>query len=64
MAKKKPLPYWLDGTEICAVCEHPYVLQAEFRCTACDRPNCEHCVVVNRETGEILCHACEHEEQG
>jgi hypothetical protein len=64
MATKKPLPYWLDGgTEICALCEHPHVLQSQFRCAACDRPNCEHCVVVNRDTGEVLCHECAEEEK-
>jgi len=58
MATKKPMPYWLDGTETCELCGHPHLLQAERRCAACDRPNCEHCVVVNRETGEVLCHEC------
>lgn len=59
MATKKPLPYWLDGgTETCALCGHPHVLQAERRCAACDRANCEHCVTINRETGEVLCHEC------
>ena len=64
MATKKPLPYWLDGgAEICALCEHPHVLQSQLRCAACDRPNCEHCVVVNRDTGEVLCHECAEEEK-
>ena len=67
MAKKKTLPYWLDGgTETCDLCAHPHVLQAQRRCAACDRGACEHCVVVNRETGEVLCHEClaQEEEDG
>ena len=58
MANAKPLPYWLDGgTETCSLCELPYVLQQEYRCEACDRPVCEHCIVVVA-TGEVFCHAC------
>lgn len=65
MATKNPLPYWLDGgTEACELCEHPVVLQAEYRCAGCDRVSCEHCVVVNRETGEVLCHDCHAEAHG
>lgn len=67
MATTKSRPYWLDGgTETCALCGHPHVLQSQFRCAACDRPNCEHCVVIDRETGEVLCHEChaaEHEAE-
>ena len=63
MAIKKSLPYWLaGGTEICDLCEHPHVLQALRRCAGCDRASCEHCVTVNRETGEILCHECVAED--
>lgn len=60
MANRKSLPWWLDGgTETCETCDQPYVLQAEYRCVACDAATCEHCiVVVDRATGEILCHAC------
>jgi hypothetical protein len=59
MANRKTLPYWLaGGTEICDLCEQPHVLQSQRRCAACDRASCEHCVVVNRETGEVLCHEC------
>jgi hypothetical protein len=59
MAETKTIPYWLDGgTERCELCTHPHVLQAQRRCAACDRPGCEHCVEVNRETGEVLCHEC------
>jgi hypothetical protein len=65
MAKKKTLPYWLDGgTETCEFCTHPHVLQSEYRCAACDRAACEHCVTVDRETGEVLCHECHAEEEG
>jgi hypothetical protein len=66
MANQKPLPYWLSGgTETCELCEHPHVLQMLRRCAACDRASCEHCVSVNRETGEVLCHEClaENEEE-
>jgi hypothetical protein len=59
MTKKNARPYWLDdGSETCELCDHPYVLQSEYRCAACDRASCEHCVTVNRETGEVLCHEC------
>ena len=59
MATEKSAPWWLDGgTEACDLCEHPHVLQSLRRCAACDRASCEHCVTVNRETGEVLCHDC------
>ena len=59
MAEKKTLPYWLaGGTETCELCGHRHVREMQHRCAACDRPNCEHCVVVDRETGEVLCHEC------
>lgn len=59
MATKKPLPYWLSGvTEPCDLCEQPHVLQSLRRCAACDRASCEHCVTVDPETGDILCHEC------
>lgn len=58
MANPKTRPYWLDGgTEICELCEHPHVLQSQYRCAACDAASCEHCVVV-LDTGEVLCHDC------
>lgn len=59
MANRKTLPYWLDGgAETCELCTHPHVLQTQRRCAACDRASCEHCIVINRETGEVLCHEC------
>ncbi len=63
MANRNALPYWLDGTETCDLCEHPHLLQSQFRCAACDRASCEHCVVVNRDTGEVLCVECHVAEQ-
>jgi hypothetical protein len=58
MSTRTPPPYWLSGTETCELCEQPHLLQAEYRCVACDCPACEHCVVVDRRTGEVLCHTC------
>ncbi len=58
MANGTTRPYWLDGTETCDLCEHPHTLQAQRRCAACDRASCEHCIVVDRETGEVLCVEC------
>jgi hypothetical protein len=59
MATNRPLPYWLaGGDEACDLCTHPHVPQSLRRCAACDRGACEHCVEVNRETGEVLCHEC------
>jgi hypothetical protein len=64
MANPKTRPYWLDGgTETCELCEHTHHLQAQRRCAACDRASCEHCVTVDRETGEVLCHECAAEEK-
>lgn len=59
MAKEKTLPWWVaGGEERCDLCEHPHTLQSQRRCAACDRASCEHCVTVDRETGEVLCHEC------
>ena len=56
---RKTLPYWLSGgTEHCDLCGHPHVLQAQYRCAACDRASCEHCVSIDPRTGEVLCHEC------
>ena len=64
MEKKKSLPYWLSGgTEACELCTHAMVLEMTRRCAACDRPACEHCVSVDRDTGEVLCHECVDEEE-
>ncbi|HEX8906542.1 MAG TPA: hypothetical protein VF771_16955 [Longimicrobiaceae bacterium] len=59
MAKKKPLPYWISGgTEYCELCSNSYVLQAEYRCAACDRGVCDECVVIDAATGEVVCSEC------
>ena len=64
MATKKPLPYWLSGgTEACDFCDQRHALQTERRCAACDRAACEHCVVIDRDAGEVLCHECQAEEE-
>lgn len=64
MATTKALPYWLTGgTETCELCEHPHVPQSQYRCAACDRASCEHCVVMDGESGEVLCHDCAAEEE-
>lgn len=54
------LPYWLaEGTEECAVCEHYYVLEMEYRCSACDRGVCGQCAVVVHETHIVYCWECD-----
>jgi hypothetical protein len=63
MATKKPPPYWLDGEESCELCTHSHAHGTERRCAACDRAACEHCVTVDRETGEVLCHECLKEQE-
>lgn len=55
---KQPRPYWLGGTELCELCECRHVLQQQYRCAACDRASCEHCVEIDPDTGEVLCHEC------
>jgi hypothetical protein len=65
MAKPKTLPWWLDGSESCELCTHPYALHTERRCAACDRASCEHCISIDPETGEVICHECaQAEEEG
>ena len=64
MATNKPLPYWLSGgTEVCEFCGGRHALQSERRCAACDRPACMHCVSIDRDTGEVLCHECRAGEE-
>ncbi|HSJ10392.1 MAG TPA: hypothetical protein VK928_10770 [Longimicrobiales bacterium] len=58
------LPYWLEpGTETCADCTHMYHYEVVRRCSGCDRGVCEHCVVVVRETREVLCPQCAREAE-
>ena len=54
----KKTSYWLSGTEECAHCMQRYVYEAEYRCHACDGAICCHCVVVLRETSEVVCPDC------
>jgi hypothetical protein len=64
MATQPDRPYWLeDGTESCSACTHLYVYEMEYRCVACDRGVCCHCVRVSVTTGEVLCEACEAEAE-
>lgn len=59
MNQKKTRPYWLeDGEEICEICGHTMIVQAEIRCTGCDAGVCEHCSVTIHETHEIVCVPC------
>jgi hypothetical protein len=59
MTNRRTLPWWLaGGTDLCDLCEQSHAPQSLRRCAACDRPGCEHCVTVDRGTGEILCHDC------
>jgi hypothetical protein len=51
-------PYWLAGTEGCEACTLHYVREMEFRCVACDRALCVHCVLIVRETREWFCREC------
>jgi hypothetical protein len=56
-------PYWIDdGTESCGACTHAYVYEMEFRCVACDRGICCHCVGMSVSKREVLCPECLREE--
>lgn len=64
MSTRTQRPWWLDdGTESCHGCSHLYVYQMEFRCVACDRGICCHCVRVVAGTREVLCAECEAEAE-
>jgi hypothetical protein len=55
-------PWWLDdGTESCCGCTHTHAYEMEFRCVACDRGICCHCVRIVMQTRELLCPECEAE---
>ena len=57
------LPYWLDGgTEICAICHQPYLLENAVRCAACDEGICEHCAQRDPEAAEAFCSTCHADE--
>jgi hypothetical protein len=65
MKSETTLPYWLQaGTETCAECWHTHTVQVQVRCTGCDRGFCQHCVVMVRETHELLCRGCSEGEEG
>jgi hypothetical protein len=55
------VPWWLDGSEHCAHCLQVYVLETEYRCTACDGATCPQCAIVVRERREVHCPACGRE---
>jgi hypothetical protein len=67
MKKHPERPYWLgDGTERCGACTHGYVYEMEYRCVACDRGVCCHCVRIHATTAEVLwvlCPECEADER-
>lgn len=57
-------PYWLEGgTETCSGCTHLYVYQMEYRCVACDRGICCHCVRFDVTTRDVLCAECQAEAE-
>jgi hypothetical protein len=57
-------PYWIDsGTERCTACTHVHVYEMEYRCVACDRGICCHCVRINVDTREVMCPECEADTQ-
>lgn len=61
MNRRRKLPYWLSGTEICEVCSGSYVVQMECRCAACDAGLCVSCAIRIYETGENFCPGCREE---
>jgi hypothetical protein len=61
---KQNAPWWLEaGTEICPACGHPYVIQTEYRCAACDGAICALCIV-NSIENEIVCLGCARSAHG
>jgi hypothetical protein len=58
MSKAPRVPWWLAGAETCELCLQSYVYEEQYRCGACDAPLCRDCVVVVRETLEVLCPGC------
>jgi hypothetical protein len=65
MRSRSDPPYWLHGgSESCGACTHACVYEMEFRCMACDRGICCHCVGVNVSRQEVLCPECLQEEEG
>lgn len=65
MKRRRVRPYWLRaGSELCSGCEHGVVLEVVLHCSACDRPICAECVLVEATTGEVLCRVCRDSEQG
>lgn len=64
MGERSDRPYWLGaGTETCGACTHVYVYEMEYRCVACDRGVCCHCVRVHAATAEVRCPECEAAER-
>lgn len=57
------LPWWLEGDHTCEACLQPYVRETGFRCGHCNHPICPLCIVVVRETGEVLCPGCAQEAE-
>jgi hypothetical protein len=52
-------PWWLDGgSESCTACTHSYAYEMEFRCVACDRGLCCHCVRLDVSSRTVLCTDC------
>jgi hypothetical protein len=59
MKPKGKDPYWLSGgTEICQVCQQPYIYEMEHRCVTCDRGICPICAFMEPRTSEIFCPDC------
>lgn len=57
-------PYWLaEGPESCSSCTRLHVYEMQYRCVACDRGICCHCVSVSVATREVLCAECAAEDE-
>jgi hypothetical protein len=62
--KASAAPYWLEGgTEICAICHQPYLLENGLRCAACDEGVCAHCAQREPDAVEAFCSTC-HAAEG
>lgn len=56
-------PWWLNDEQGCGFCLQTHAYNVHWHCAGCDALVCPGCVIVVRESREILCPTCAEESE-